>query len=153
MEGACQHFGGRDDTAEQKSFWMQFQEAARPQLLGDQLKQLAELHRTAKSALEDLCIVLWPSDPLPTSFFGLVHRLQGAVAQVKLWKWSACLEGAREAFAAIRTWYPKLDLELVAQRGPKGKKREAKDYFEVVMPAARVSEKKYKKEMILENLD
>ena len=153
MEDACQYLGGRDDAAEQKAFWMQFQDAARPQLLGDQLKQLAELHRTTKPALEDLCIALWPSDPLPTSFFGLVQRLQRAVTQVELWKRSACLEGAREAFAAVRTWYPKLELEPVAQRGPEGKKREAKDYFEVVMPAARVSEKKCKKERILENLD
>lgn len=106
-----------------------------------------------KPALEDLCIALWPSDPLPTSFFGSVQRLQRAVPQVELWKRSACLEGVREAFAAVRTWYPKLELEPVAQRGPEGKKREAKDYFEVVMPAARVCEKMCKKERILENLD
>lgn len=103
--------------------------------------------------MEDLCIALWPSDPLPTSFFGLVLCLQGATAQVELRKRSTCLEGARQAFAAIQAHYPRLDLEPVAWWGPEGKKREAEDYLGVVMPAARVAERKCMRDSILEKLD
>lgn len=102
MEQACQYFGGREDAGAEGSFWMQFQDPARPKLLGDQLKQVAELHRLSRPAMEDLCVALWPDALLPTSFFGLVQQLQGAVPQVEPWKCSAYLEGAREAYAAVK---------------------------------------------------
>ena len=139
---------------QQKAFWLQFQDPARPQVFGDKLKQLAELQRAAKPAMEDLCKALWPRDPLPTSFFGLVRRLQGAGAQADLWKRSACLEGARQAFAAVQAHYPKLD-GAIARQAPRGMAREVKPekYFEKVMPAARIAEEKCKRESILENLD
>ena len=68
--------------------------------------------------MEDLCKALWRKDPVPTSCFGLVHRLQEASAQVDLWKRSACTEGARQAFASVEAYYPKLELEPIALKRP-----------------------------------
>lgn len=107
------------------------------------------------TVMEDLCKALWPRNPLPTSFFGLVRRLRGASAHADLRKRSACLKGAWQAFAAVQAHYPKLDLESVARQGPErhGMRVEPEKYFEKVMPAARIAEEKCKKESLLENLD
>lgn len=93
---------------------MQFQEETRPRLLGDRMKQLAELHRMAMPAIEDLCGALWLNSPPLSSFYGWAQCLQGAVAQAELWKRSTCMEGAREAYAVVQTWWSRLDLDPVA---------------------------------------
>ena len=46
--------------------------------LNDQLKQLMELHRVAGLAMKDLIVQLWPAEPIPSSYFGLVKRLVDA---------------------------------------------------------------------------
>ena len=43
--------------------------------LSDQLKQLVELHKAAELAMKDLIVWLWPVEPLPSIYFGLVKRL------------------------------------------------------------------------------
>lgn len=103
IEEACHHYGANTDSADeqQKMFWLQFQESARPQVFGDKLKQLVELQQTSRPTMEDLCRAIWPRDPLPTSYLGLVRLLQEASAQVKLWKKLACTEGARQDFVAV----------------------------------------------------
>lgn len=77
VEETCQLFSTPTSppNKEQKAFWLQFQEQGRPQVFGNKLKQVAELQQAAKLAMEGLCKVLWPRDPLPTSFFGLVPLL------------------------------------------------------------------------------
>lgn len=99
----CQFFNANPDAAykQQKLFWLQFQDPARFVLLGDRLKQLEELQKVARPAMEDLCRALWRKDPVPTSYFRLVHRLQEGRDRVDRWKTSACIEGARQAFAAV----------------------------------------------------
>jgi hypothetical protein len=81
---ACHYYGSRKGDAEQKAFWAQFQVPSHPPLLNDQMKQLMELYRMARPAMEDLCINLWPTEPLPSSYFGLIQRLQSASPQVHL---------------------------------------------------------------------
>lgn len=115
---------------------MQFQDPARPRLLGDQLNQMAELHRMARPMMEDLCVALWPGASLPISFFGLTQRLREAVSWVELWKCSVCLEGAREAYTVMKTHWSGMQMEEVAHGGPEGKNREARQYYEKVMPVA-----------------
>ena len=44
----------------------------------DQLKQLVELHQAAKLAMKDLVVRLWPAEPIPSSYLGLVKRIVGA---------------------------------------------------------------------------
>ena len=43
--------------------------------LRDQLKQLVELHKAAELAMKDLIVRMWPGEPLPGSYFGLVKRM------------------------------------------------------------------------------
>ena len=49
-------------------------------------------------------IGLWPNEPIPDSYFGLVRRLADAVPRIIVVKQSACIEGARMAFARVKTY-------------------------------------------------
>ena len=46
--------------------------------------------------------------------------LQGARQRLRLWKMSACRQGAREAWAMVKTRYTKLDPNHMAEVGPAG---------------------------------
>ena len=50
----------------------------------------------------------------------LVQLLKGARRRFRLWKISACREGAREAWAMVKTRYTKLDPNRMARVGPLG---------------------------------
>ena len=63
---------------------------------------------------------LWPSASLPGSMVELVQLFKGARWCFRLWKISACREGAREAWAMVKTWYTKLDPNHMARVGPVG---------------------------------
>ena len=65
----------------------------------DQLKQLVELHRVAELAMKDFIIQLWPAEAMPSSYFGLVRWMVNACPRLDVIKRSACIEGARKAFA------------------------------------------------------
>ena len=64
----------------------------------DQLKQLVELHLAAELAMKDLIIWLWPVEPIPSNYFGLVKRIVGACPRLDAIKRSVCIEGGRMAF-------------------------------------------------------
>ena len=97
-------------------------------------------------------MALWPDVPLPSSFFGLAQRLRGVIPQFELWKHSMCLEGAREAYAAMKTHWPGMEMEEIACGGPEGKNREAQQYYKKVMSAACMTETKCVKDKILDGL-
>ena len=46
--------------------------------------------------------------------------LKGARQRFRLWKISACRQGAREASAMVKTWYTKADPNHMAEVGPVG---------------------------------
>ena len=79
--------------------------------MSDQLKQLVELHKAAELAMKDFIVRLWPGEPLPSSYFGLVRRLVNACPRIEVIKRSVCIEGARRAFAWAKvnwgSWKPK----------------------------------------------
>ena len=77
----------------------------------DQLKQLIELHKAAKLAMKDMVIRLWPAEPIPSSYFGLVRRLVSACPRLDVIKWSVCIEGARMAFACAKVHWGKMDAQ------------------------------------------
>ena len=54
--------------------------------LSDQLKQLVELHKAAELAMKDLIVRLWPAEPLPSSYFGLVKQLLNACPRLEVRK-------------------------------------------------------------------
>ena len=77
-----------------KLFWSQYLVP-----FADQLKQLIELHKAAELAMKDLIIRLWPAEPIPSSYFGLVKRLVSACPRLEVIKRPVCMAGARMAFA------------------------------------------------------
>ena len=70
--------------------------------LSNQLKELVELHKAAELAMKDLIGRLWPAEPLPSSYLGLVKRLVSACLWLEVIKRSVCIEGARMAFARAK---------------------------------------------------
>ena len=116
----------------------------------DQLKQLVELHQAAELAMKDLVIRLWPAEPIPSSFFGLVKRIVGACPQLDIIKRSVCIEGARMALAHAKVHWGKLDAKkLITEGPPEGKEhRKPELYYEGVMKGACLAADKCTKDII-----
>ena len=57
---------------------------------------------------------------LPEGVAELAEKLKGARRRFHLWKISACRQGAREAWAMVKTWYTKADPNHMAEVGPVG---------------------------------
>src|SRR3954471_22740439 len=104
-------------------------------LLSDQLKQLVELHKAAEQAMKGLIVRLWPSEPLPNSYFSLVRRLMDACPRLEVIMRSLCIEGARRAFARAKVHWAKLDVvKLVKEGPPEGKEhRRPEMYYDSVL--------------------
>ena len=94
----------------EKLFWSQYTGAEHPMPLSDQLKQLVELHNAAEQAMGDLIVRMWPGEPLPGSYFGLVKGMVHACPRLEVIKHSTCIEGARRAFVRAKVHWGKLTL-------------------------------------------
>ena len=70
--------------------------------------------------MQSIAKALWPSASPPGSMEELVQLFQGAQWCFRLWKTLACREGAREAWAMVKTRYTKLDPNRMARVGPLG---------------------------------
>ena len=66
---------------------------------------------------------LWPSVSLPEGLGGHAEKLQGVRQCFHLWKISACRQGAREAWAMVKTRFTKSDPNHMAEVGPVGPDR------------------------------
>ena len=126
----------------EKLFWSQYLAPKHPVPFSDQLKQLVELHRVAELAMKDLIIRLWPAEPIPSSYFGLVKRLVDACPRLDAIKRSVCIEGARMAFARVKVQWAKMNAVKLATEGPPvGKEhRTPKRYFDDVLEGSRIVE-------------
>jgi hypothetical protein len=87
---------------------------------GDLLQELSKLHERARKAMRNMAKALWPADSPPGSIEELLNLFKGARRRFGLWKVSACREGAREAWAMVKTWYTGLDPNHMARVGPRG---------------------------------
>ena len=127
-------------SSTEKLFWSQYLAPEYPAPLSDQLKQWTELHRVAELAMRDLIIRLWPTEPMPSSYFGLVKWLVSACPHLDVVKWSIYIEGARMAFARAKMHWAKMDAEeLVTEGPPKGKEhRHPEQYYDNVIKGARL---------------
>ena len=136
----------------EKLFWSQYIGAEQPMPLSDQLKQLVELHKAAELAMKDFIVRLWPGEPLPSSYFGLVKRMVNACSQLEVIKRSVCIEGARRAFARAKVHWSKMDTEkLVTEGPPKGKEhRRPKNYYDGVLKGSRLVADECAKDVIFE---
>ena len=86
----------------------------------DLLQGLSQLDEQARQAMRSVAKALWPSDSPPGSMEKLVELFKGARRRIRLWKISACREGAREAWAMVKRRYTKLDPNHMARVGPLG---------------------------------
>ena len=102
----------------------------------------AELHKLSGSAMRDVVGHLWPTEPVLNSYFGLVQRLVEAVPCIDAIKRSTCIEGARMAFARVKTIWAKMKATDIAARvPPKGKEHHAPEfYFEDVLAGTHIIE-------------
>jgi hypothetical protein len=86
---------------------------------------------------------LWPGEAAPEGMTELANHFKGARRRFELWKMSACREGAREAWAMVKTHFTKLDPEHLARVGPVGPDGQEVPLhlvYDQVMPAARTSQ-------------
>ena len=147
---AAQYYQAREGYATEKLFWSQFGASKRPLLLNEQMSQWAELHRISGAAMKNVIIRLWSTEPVPNSYLGLVQRLVDAVPCIDAVKRSACIEGARMAFAHVKTFWGKMKaIDVATKSPPKGKDRpERKRYFEDVLEGADLIEVQCSKDMV-----
>ena len=84
--------------------------------------------------MKDSIIQLWPAEPIPGSYFGLVKRLVSARPRLDVVKRLVCIEGAGMAFARAKVHWGKMDAEKLMTEGPPERKehRKAELYYESV---------------------
>ena len=152
VSDATQFFQLQEGCATEKLFWSQFNVPRRPALLNEQMAQWAKLHKMSGAAMRDVLARLWPAEPIPNSYFGLVQRLVDAVPRIDSVKWSACMEGARMAFARIKMYWENMKATDVAAKGPpRGKDhRTPEQYLEDVLEGTRFIEGQCSKDIMFE---
>ena len=91
-----------------------------PVSTGDQLLELLQLLKRVRQAMGGVVQALWPALSLPEGLGELAEKLQGVRKRFRLWKNSACRQGAREAWAMVKTRYKKADPNHMAEVGPVG---------------------------------
>ena len=139
MSDAAEFFRAKEGSSTKKLFWLQYLVPEHPVPFTYQLKQLVELHRVAELAMKDLIIRLWPAEAMPDIYFGLVKRLVNACPRLDVVKRSACIEGARMAFARCKMWWAKMDAVKLTRGPPKGKEhRTPERYFADVLEGSRI---------------
>ena len=100
--------------------------------------------------MKDLIIRLWPAEPIPSSYFGLVERLVSACPRLGVIKQSVCMEGARMAFARAKVHWGKMDAEKLMTEGlSQGKEhRKPKLYYDSVLKGSRLAAEQCTKDII-----
>ena len=91
-----------------------------PSSAGDLLQELSQLHERVRQVMQGVAQALWPSVSMPEGLGELVEKLKGARRGFRLWKMSACRQGAREAWVMVKTQYTKVDPNHMAEVGPVG---------------------------------
>ena len=100
--------------------------------------------------MKDLIIRLWPTEAIPSSYFGLVKWLVTVCPRLDAIKWSVCIEGARMAFARVKMQWGKMDaMKVVTEGPPVGKEHRAPElYFDNVMEGPRIVAERCSKDVI-----
>ena len=127
-----------------------------PASAGDLLQDLSQLHERARQVMQGIAQSLWPSSSLPNGMGGLVDMLQGARQRFRLWKISACRQGAREAWAMVKTRYTKLDPNHMAEvgpAGPDGQEIPVSLVYDQVALAAKYSQQDCKLDSLLDGIE
>ena len=80
-----------------------------PGSMGDLLPELLQLHERIWQAMRGIAQALWPAHSVPEGLGELAEKLKGARRRFCLWKISTCRQGAREAWAMVKTRFTKSD--------------------------------------------
>ena len=97
-----------------------------------------------------LIIWLWPAEPIPSSYFGLVKWLVSVCPRLEVIKWSVCMEGARMAFAHAKVHWAKMDAEKLMTEGPpEGKEHHKPElYYDSVLKGSCLAAEQCTKDII-----
>ena len=87
---------------------------ARPLPLSEKMAAVAELHRLSDLAMRSVIDHLWPKEPKPDNYFGLVQQFLGAVSRIDAMRRSACIEGAWMALAHVKTYWVDMEATIIA---------------------------------------
>ena len=127
-----------------------------PGSTGDQLPELVQLLERVRQAMSGVFQALWPSVSLPEGLGGLAEKLQGVRRRLRLWKISACRQGAREAWAMVKTRYMKANPNHMAEvgpMGPDGKEIPVSLVYGQVELAAKYSQRDCKLDSLLDGIE
>ena len=126
-----------------------------PGSAGDLLPELSQLDEQVRQVMQGIAQALWPSASQPGGMGELVEMLKGARRCFRLWKISACRQGAREAWAMVKTRYTKLDPNHMARVGPlgsDGKEVPVNLVYDQVKVAAKYSQQDCKLDSLLDGI-
>ena len=127
-----------------------------PGSAGDLLPELSQLHEQVRQVMQGIAQALWPSASLPADMGELVEKLKGARRRFRLWKISACCQGAREAWAMVKKRYTKADPSHMAEVGPvrpDGKEIPVSLVYGQVELAAKYSQQDCKLDRLLDGIE
>ena len=123
---------------------------------GDLLEELSLVHEQARLAMRSVAKALWPSASPLGNMEELVELFKGARRRIRLWKILACREGAREAWAMVKTRYTKLDpnhMARVRPLGSDGKEVPVNLVSDQVAVAAKYSQQDCKLDSLLDGIE
>ena len=84
------------------------------------------------------------------SYFSLVQQFLGAVSHIDAMKRSTCIEGARVAFARVKTYWAEIEATTVVTQGSAVGRVAVEHYFEEVLEGARSIEAQCSKNIIFQ---
>ena len=106
--------------------------------------------------MQGIAQALWPSASLPGGMGELVEMLKGARRRFRLWKISAYRQGAREAWAMVKTRYTKADpnhMDEVGPVGPDGKEIPVSLMYDQVELAAKYFQQDCRLDSLLDGIE
>ena len=99
---------------------------------------------------------MWPSLSVREGLEELAKKLKGVQQRFRLWKISSCRQGAREAWAMVKTRYKKADpnhMAKVGPMGPDGKEIPVSLVYGQVELAAKFSQQDCKLDNLLDGIE
>src|SRR3954468_12293663 len=106
--------------------------------------------------MQGVARALWPAYSTPEGLGELAEKLMGARRRIRLWKISACRQGAREAWAMVKTRFTKSDPNHMAEVGPvgpDGKEIPVSLVYVQVELAAKYSQQECKLDSLLDGIE
>lgn len=122
----------------------------------DSMEELVELHELSRRSMKTVFNALWPGEAIPEGMVKLASRLKGARRRKQTLKMSAYREGAREAWAMVKTHFTELDTKCMAEVGPQGldgREIHTSLAYEDVMPAAWLSQQDCALDSLIDGLE